>query len=261
MVRDMVEGKKMEADFGFRRVPVDEKATLVGDVFGRVATRYDLMNDVMSAGVHRLWKRALIDSLRPRKDAHLLDVAGGTGDIATRFLDQAAQNRARWSSAKVTLCDINPSMLGQGRDRMIDRGVPGAVALVCGDAEQLPFADASVDAVTIAFGIRNVTKPRAALEEMRRVLRPGGQFLCLEFSHVATPGLEAIYEAYSFHVIPALGELIAQDRDAYAYLVESVRRFPDQDTFAGMIAGAGFGQVKFRNLSGGIAAIHSGWRT
>ncbi len=261
MVRDMVEGKKMEADFGFRRVPVDEKATLVGDVFDRVATRYDLMNDVMSAGVHRLWKRALIDSLRPRKDAHLLDVAGGTGDIATRFLDQAAQNRARWSSAKATLCDINPSMLGQGRDRMIDRGVPGAVAWVCGDAEQLPFADASVDAVTIAFGIRNVTKPRAALEEMRRVLRPGGQFLCLEFSHVATPGLEAIYEAYSFHVIPALGELIAQDRDAYAYLVESVRRFPDQDTFAGMIAGAGFGQVKFRNLSGGIAAIHSGWRT
>jgi demethylmenaquinone methyltransferase/2-methoxy-6-polyprenyl-1,4-benzoquinol methylase len=261
MVRNMAEGRKIEADFGFRRVPVDEKASLVGAVFDRVAERYDLMNDVMSAGVHRLWKRALIDSLRPRKDAHLVDVAGGTGDIAARFLDRAARHRDRWGSATVTLCDINPNMLGRGRDRVIDRGVTGTIAWVCGDAEQLPLADASADAVTIAFGIRNVTKPGAALAEMRRVLRPGGQFLCLEFSHVATPGLEAIYEAYSFHVIPALGELIAQDRDAYAYLVESVRRFPDQDTFAGMIADAGFGQVKFRNLSGGIAAIHSGWRT
>ena len=261
MVRTMVEGQKDETDFGFRQVPRDTKASLVGAVFDRVAGRYDLMNDVMSAGVHRLWKRALVDQLRPRRDCHLVDVAGGTGDVAQRFLDRAARNPDRWGAARATLCDINPSMLAQGRDRMLDRGRTDALVWVCGDAERLPFRDGSADAITIAFGIRNVTNPSVALADMYRVLRPGGQFLCLEFSHVASPGLEALYDTYSLRIIPALGELIAKDRDAYAYLVESVRRFPDQDRFAEMIASAGFSQVKYRNLSGGIAAIHSGWRT
>lgn len=261
MVRFMLETVKNQTDFGFRRVDMADKASLVAQVFDRVAGRYDLMNDVMSAGVHRLWKRALVDSLVPHRNMHLLDVAGGTGDIAARVLDRASGDRNRWGDTHVTLCDINPAMLFRGRDRMVDHAVTTNVAWVCGDAEHLPIQDGSVDAVTIAFGIRNVTSIDAALREMRRVLRPGGQFLCLEFSHVVVPSLEKIYDTYSFHIIPTLGGLIARDRDAYTYLVESVRRFPDQSTFADMIKAAGFGRVGVRNLSGGIAAIHSGWRT
>jgi demethylmenaquinone methyltransferase/2-methoxy-6-polyprenyl-1,4-benzoquinol methylase len=238
--------------FGFRDVAAAEKPALVRGVFDSVAARYDLMNDLMSLGVHRLWKAALIDWLRPRADMHLLDVAGGTGDVAMRFLDAGG--------GCVTVCDLTERMVGQGRDRALDRGVLGGVDWVVGDAESLPFADSSVDAYTIAFGLRNVAGIENALAEARRVLKPGGRFLCLEFSHVAAPWLAALYDRYSFKVLPALGEAVAHDRDAYVYLVESIRRFPDQDRLAELVAAAGLDRVAYRNLSGGVAAIHSAWR-
>ncbi|MCW5731153.1 MAG: bifunctional demethylmenaquinone methyltransferase/2-methoxy-6-polyprenyl-1,4-benzoquinol methylase UbiE [Alphaproteobacteria bacterium] len=243
------------ADFGFQDVPKAEKARLVREVFDRVASRYDLMNDLMSGGVHRLWKSALIDWLAPRPGMRLLDVAGGTGDIALRFLE-----RAGTAMVPVTVCDINHQMLRVGRDRALDRGIVAEIDWLCGDAERLPFADRSFDAYTIAFGIRNVTGIERALAEARRVLRPGGRFLCLEFSQVALPGLGQLYEVYSFELVPRLGRLVAGDEAAYRYLVESIRRFPDQERFAAMIEAAGLGQVKWRNLSGGIAALHSAWR-
>jgi demethylmenaquinone methyltransferase/2-methoxy-6-polyprenyl-1,4-benzoquinol methylase len=239
--------------FGFRTVPMDEKSTLVRGVFDRVARRYDLMNDLMSGGLHRLWKAALIDWLEPRPGMRLLDVGGGTGDIARRFLEAGGGH--------VTVVDVNEAMLRVGRDRSVDAGRLGALDWVCGDAEQLPIPDAAVDAFTIAFCIRNVTRVDSALAEARRVLRPGGRFLCLEFSRVALPLLDRPYDSYSFRVLPALGRIVAGDRDAYRYLVESIRRFPDQLAFAGMIADAGLGRVRHRNLAGGIAALHSAWRT
>jgi len=244
-----------QADFGFRSVAASDKAALVRDVFSRVASRYDLMNDLMSAGVHRLWKAAMIDWLRPRPGMRLLDVAGGTGDIAFRIHQRLGPGRA-W----VAVCDANREMLAVGRDRALDRGLLAGLDWVAGDAEALPFADASIDAYTIAFGLRNVTRPERALAEARRVLRPGGRFLCLEFSHVAPPGLAAAYDAYSFRLLPLLGEIVAGDRAAYEYLVESIRRFPDQKRLAAMMTAAGLDRVAWRDLSGGIAALHSGWR-
>ena len=241
------------AHFGFREVEERAKAGLVREVFDTVAGRYDLMNDLMSGGVHRLWKSALVDMLRPRADMHLLDVAGGTGDIARRFLDAGG--------GRVTVCDINETMLRVGRDRAIDRGVLDAAEWLVADAEALPFADSSVGAYTIAFGLRNVTHIERALAEARRVLRPGGRFLCLEFSHVSGPWLQAAYDRYSFSVLPTLGAVVAGDRDAYRYLAESIRRFPPQDQLAAMMTAAGLDLVRYRNLSGGIAAIHSAWRT
>jgi len=238
--------------FGYRDVDAAEKPALVRGVFDSVANRYDLMNDLMSLGVHRLWKAALIDWLRPRPGMHLLDVAGGTGDIAMRFLDAGG--------GRVTICDLTERMVAHGRDRALDRGILAGVDWVVGDAEALPFADASVDAYTIAFGLRNVTGIEMALAEARRVLRPGGRFLCLEFSHVAAPWLSALYDCYSFTVLPALGAVVARDREAYVYLAESIRRFPDQDRLAGMVAAAGLERVSWRNLSGGVAALHSAWR-
>jgi demethylmenaquinone methyltransferase/2-methoxy-6-polyprenyl-1,4-benzoquinol methylase len=246
-----------QADFGFRTVPKAAKAALVRGVFDSVATRYDLMNDLMSAGVHRLWKAALIDWLNPRPPMRLLDVAGGTGDIAFRFL---ARTGGKGRGASVLVCDINETMVGIGRDRAIDRGIIEGIDWITGDAERLPIADASVDAYTIAFGIRNVTELNKALAEARRVLRPGGRFLCLEFSRVVLPGLERLYDAYSFSVLPWLGRMVAGDRESYRYLAESIRRFPDQAQFAARMEAAGLGQVRYRNLSGGIAAIHSAWR-
>ncbi len=253
-------GETGETDFGYQRVGLAEKAGLVRDVFSSVAARYDLMNDVMSIGVHRLWKGAMIDWLKPRPGQRIVDVAGGTGDIAFRILK-------RRPHAHVTVCDINREMIETGRDRAIDRGlIPGdgtalgTIDWLCGDAEALPFHDASMDAYTIAFGIRNVTRIDAALGEARRVLKPGGRFLCLEFSHVALPALAGLYDAYSFKVLPEMGFMIAGDRDAYRYLAESIRRFPDQRRFAAMIGSAGLGQCRHRNLSGGIAALHSAWR-
>lgn len=242
--------------FGDQSVPTAQKRGLVYGVFDRVADRYDLMNDLMSLGVHRLWKQALVDWLKPQPGEAIIDVAGGTGDIAFRLLD-----RSRGQVA-VTVAEINAGMIAEGRSRaQAGRYGEGAgLTFIRSDAESLSFADKSFDAYTIAFGIRNVTHIEAVLAEAYRVLRPGGRMACLEFSHVTIPGLETLYDTYSERVIPALGSLIADDRAAYQYLIESIRRFPHQGDFAQMIADAGFGEVKIRNLSGGIAALHTGWR-
>jgi len=242
-----------DAWFGNRRVAATDKGALVRAVFDSVAGRYDLMNDLMSGGVHRLWKAALIDWLAPHGAPELLDLAGGTGDVALRVL-------ARAPRARVLVADLNERMLAVGRDRAIDRGMlDGLDYLVC-DAEALPLATRRFDACTIAFGLRNVTRIAPALAEIHRVLKPGGRFLCLEFSTVVLPGLAQLYDAYSFRVLPALGARVARDREAYQYLVDSIRRFPPQDALADLMRAAGFDQVRYRNLSGGIAAIHSGWR-
>jgi len=243
--------------FGFREVAEGEKSRLVGRIFTNVARRYDVMNDLMSLGVHRIWKQALLDWLAPSPDTQLLDVAGGTGDIAFRFLDRLSPKKG---SARATVCDINPEMLAVGRARAQERNCLDRVDFAGGDAERLPFPDANFDAYTIAFGIRNVTHVERALTEAYRVLKPGGRFLCLEFSKVDNPTLERLYDFWSFNAIPAIGQAIANDRAAYEYLVESIRRFPPQKTFAAMIEAAGFKQVKWRDLSGGIVAMHSGWK-
>ncbi|MEM6622703.1 MAG: bifunctional demethylmenaquinone methyltransferase/2-methoxy-6-polyprenyl-1,4-benzoquinol methylase UbiE [Pseudomonadota bacterium] len=239
--------------FGFEDIPETEKAGRVHGVFSSVAACYDMMNDLMSGGVHRLWKAALIDWLAPRSGQSLLDVAGGTGDIAFRFLDRLG------GDGTATVCDMTQAMLDEGAARAEKRGIHG-VDWVCGDAMALPFPDATFDAFTIAFGIRNVTRIEAALSEAYRVLRPGGRFLCLEFSQIPQPALQWAYDRYSFNVIPPMGQAVTGDRDSYQYLIESIRRFPDQEAFAQMITDAGFGQVRYRNLSFGIAAMHSGWR-
>ncbi len=239
--------------FGFRRVAAVDKGGLVRQVFDSVADRYDLMNDLMSGGVHRLWKAALVDWLAPRGDLALVDVAGGTGDVARRVLERAPR-------ARIVVADMNQRMLEVGRDRALDRGILAGLEYVVTDAQALALPDRTFDAYTIAFGLRNVTHIERALTEARRVLKPGGRFLCLEFSRVVVPGLAQLYDAYSFRVLPALGARVAKDREAYQYLVESIRRFPPQDELVAMMRAAGFSQVSYRNLSGGIAAIHSGWR-
>ena len=239
--------------FGAREVREDEKAGLVHGVFTSVASKYDLMNDVMSGGVHRLWKDAMMDWLAPRSGQRLLDVAGGTGDIAFRFLRRAP-------GASAVVCDMTEGMLVEGRKRAEATAMADRLDWVTGDAMRLPFDNASFDVYTISFGIRNVTRIADALSEAFRVLRPGGRLVVLEFSQLPNAGLQRLYDLYSFNVIPRLGQAIAGDHDSYQYLVESIRRFPDQETFADMIRDAGFGQVKFRNLSMGIAALHSGWK-
>ncbi len=244
------------ASFGFRDVPEGEKEALVREVFSSVAARYDLMNDLMSVGVHRIWKDAMVEWLNPQPGWKSLDVAGGTGDIAFRIADLA---RARGGAAAVTVCDINADMLGEGVRRAKEKGET-AIEWVCGNAESLPFPDSFFDSYTIAFGIRNVTHIENALTEARRVLKPGRRFLCLEFSKVEVPGLDTLYDAYSFKLMPKIGGLVAQDEESYRYLAESIRRFPTQARFAAMISEAGLSQVKVRNLSGGIAAMHSAWR-
>jgi demethylmenaquinone methyltransferase / 2-methoxy-6-polyprenyl-1,4-benzoquinol methylase len=245
------------ADFGFRRVPIEDKQTLVDEVFDSVARRYDLMNDLMSGGLHRAWKDALVTAVNPpinERPFSLLDVAGGTGDIAFRVVE------AGGAGTRATVCDISVEMLTVGRERALERGPDAEVSFVEGNAEHLPFPDKSHDAYTIAFGIRNVPRIDRALAEAYRVLRPGSRFLCLEFSTVDVPGLDALYDFYSFNVIPALGQAVANDGESYRYLVESIRRFPKPRAFSEQIRAAGFKRVSFQLLTGGIVALHSGWR-
>ncbi len=239
-------------DFGYRQVPTGDKKPLVRAVFESVAPRYDLMNDLMSLGVHRVWKRIFVTALDPRPGRRLLDLAGGTGDISFAWL-------ARGGGPAI-LSDINPAMLAVGRDRALQRGIAADLSLAVMDAEKLPVPDRSVNRVSIAFGLRNCTDKQAVLAEARRVLKPGGRFFCLEFSRVNVAALRPIYDAWSFSVLPRLGQRIAGDADSYRYLAESIRTFPDQATLAGMLETAGLSRVTVQNLSGGIAAIHGGWR-
>ena len=239
-------------DFGFRRVPREAKRGMVRAVFDSVAPRYDLMNDLMSLGIHRAWKRALLTMLDPNPRRTLLDLAAGTGDVGLAWLETGG--------GPVLLSDVNPSMLTVARDRSVDRALIGSVTLLVADAERLPLPDRAVDRISIAFGLRNCTDKDAVLAESRRVLKQGGRFFCLEFSRVQVVALRPLYDAWSFRVLPMLGRHVAHDEASYQYLAESIRTFPDQETLAGMMSAAGFARVSVRNLSGGIAAIHSGWR-
>jgi len=239
-------------DFGYRRVPAAEKASMVRAVFDSVAPRYDTMNDLMSLGVHRIWKRIFVSDLDPRPDHRLLDLAAGTGDITRGWL--------RGGGGAVLMTDINQAMLSTGRDRALDSGFGPMVTPVVADAERLPLPDRSVERVSIAFGLRNCTNKDAVLAEARRVLKPGGRFLCLEFSNLHVAALRPAYDAWSFKVLPRLGQLVAGDSESYRYLAESIRTFPDRNRLAAMMRAAGLARVTIRGLSGGIAAIHAGWR-
>jgi demethylmenaquinone methyltransferase / 2-methoxy-6-polyprenyl-1,4-benzoquinol methylase len=251
------EQTREDTHFGYRQVPLADKQALVDDVFHSVASRYDLMNDLMSGGLHRAWKDVLANTVNPPKGNRpfkLLDVAGGTGDVALRVA------QAGGAGTRTTVLDINADMLAVGRTRALDRGYDDVVTFVDGNAEALPFPERSFDAVTIAFGIRNVPRVDLALKEAFRVCRTGGRFLCLEFSSIDVPGLDALYDLYSFNVIPTLGRMVTGDAEAYRYLVESIRRFPHPEAFAQMMRDAGFARASFERMAGGIVALHSGWR-
>ncbi|MEI7805680.1 MAG: bifunctional demethylmenaquinone methyltransferase/2-methoxy-6-polyprenyl-1,4-benzoquinol methylase UbiE [Hyphomicrobiales bacterium] len=246
-----------DTHFGFKQVPLDEKQALVDGVFHNVAKRYDLMNDLMSGGLHRAWKDALVTAVNPPRSDRafaLLDVAGGTGDISLRVIEVGG------TGTRATVLDINAGMLSVGRERIAAQGRDNVIDFIEGNAEELPFPDKSFDAVTIAFGIRNVPRIERALSEAFRVLKTGGRFLCLEFSTVDVPGLDVLYELYSFNVIPALGGAVTGDKEAYRYLVESIRRFPKPNDFAEMMKAAGLRRVSFTPITGGVVALHSGWR-
>ena len=254
MIPDQTSGlpDAAETDFGYRRVPAEAKKPMVRAVFDSVAPKYDVMNDVMSLGIHRVWKRIFATRLRPGPARTLLDLASGTGDIVA--------NWRRLGGGPVLATDINAAMLSAGRDRAIGRGLVAGIAYVVADAEALPVGPSSVDVVTIAFGLRNCTDKLAVLAEARRVLRPGGRFFCLEFSRLQVAVAEGLYDRWSFSVLPRVGKLIAGDSESYRYLAESIRTFPDQESLAEMMRAAGLERVTYENLSGGIAAIHSGWR-
>jgi demethylmenaquinone methyltransferase / 2-methoxy-6-polyprenyl-1,4-benzoquinol methylase len=246
-----------ETHFGYQSIPLEEKQGRVDDVFHSVARRYDLMNDLMSGGLHRLWKDALVTAVNPPKRTRpfkLLDLAGGTGDVAFRVAEAGGPN------TRVAVCDINAEMLAVGADRAEQRGLDAVVTFEQANAEELPYADRTFDCVTIAFGIRNMPRVERALSEAFRVLKIGGRFLCLEFSSVDVPGLDKLYELYSFQAIPRIGQVVTGDRQAYQYLVESIRKFPRAKAFAGMIERAGFRRVSFRAMTGGVVALHSGWK-
>ena len=240
--------------FGFQQVPLEEKVRKVGAVFDSVASKYDIMNDVMSLGIHRLWKRFTIEQSGVRTGQRVLDLAGGTGDLTARF------SRMVGPEGEVVLADINGAMLRQGRDRLLDEGISGNVRFVQANAECLPFPDGHFDCITMAFGLRNVTDKQAALDSMFRILKPGGRLLVLEFSRVTAPGLKPLYDFYSFQVLPRMGKLIANDEASYRYLAESIRMHPDQETLKGMMEQAGFEDCSYFNLSGGIVALHRGFR-
>ena len=240
--------------FGFKQVPVTEKASLVGKVFHSVADKYDLMNDLMSIGIHRAWKRFAVEQMQLRPGLQVLDVAGGSGDLTRRIAARVGQN------GKVVLSDINSSMLDAGRKRLADKGIAGNIEIVQADAEALPFSDNSFDRIIIGFGLRNVTHKELALASMYRVLKPGGNLLILEFSKPTLPGLEKIYDSYSFNILPKLGKVVANDEASYRYLAESIRKHPDQDTLKQMMDDAGFERSHYFNLSGGIVALHKGYK-
>lgn len=243
--------------FGFRTVGIEHKQAMVDEVFDRVASRYDLMNDLMSGGLHRVWRDILLTAVNPPRNERsfsVLDAAGGTADVGLRIVE------AGGAGTRVTVCDINQEMLGVGRERAALRGFEDRVSFMAGNAESLPFPDQTFDACTIAFGIRNVPRIATAVAEFFRILKPGSRFLCLEFSTVDVPGLDSVYDFYSFNVIPALGRAVVGNAEAYRYLVESIRRFPKPKAFAEMITAAGFRRVSFRLLTGGVVALHSGWR-
>ena len=244
--------------FGFRKAAPEARTKLVRDVFESVAPKYDIMNDIMSLGVHRVWKASLVNDVAPKASEAILDLAGGTGDIA--FLMEKARSRITSGVSNITICDINPAMLNVGKQRAMDKGLHGKFNWVEGNAEELPFQDNIFDVVTIAFGLRNVTRLSKALADIRRVLKPGGRFYCLEFSHIPVPLLQKLYDGYSFKFLPWAGAKVAGDRDAYQYLAESIRAFPDQAALVKLMEQAGFNGVRYRNLSLGIAAIHSGFK-
>lgn len=246
--------KEQTTHFGYQQVPVIEKASRVAGVFHSVADKYDVMNDVMSFGVHRIWKRLTIDAAGAKQGSKVLDLAGGTGDLASKFARIVGQ------SGKVVLSDINASMLENGRKRLADAGIAGNIEYVQANAECLPFADNTFDIVTIAFGLRNVTDKDAALRSMFRVIKPGGRLLVLEFSKPAVPGLAPIYDQYSFKFLPMMGKLIANDAESYRYLAESIRMHPDQETLKAMMGSAGFERVSYSNMTGGIVALHKGFK-
>jgi len=249
----MTDPQEKTTHFGYQTVPEEAKADMVHGVFTNVASKYDVMNDAMSLGIHRIWKDAMMDWLAPRNGQRLLDVAGGTGDISFRFLKRAPD-------AHATVFDMTQGMLDEGKLRPEAIAQADRLDWVCGDAMAMPFLDNSFDVYTISFGIRNVTRIQDALNEAFRVLKPGGRIMVLEFSQIPNPGLQWLYDRYSFNIIPPLGKLIANDRDSYQYLVESIRKFPPQEVFADMVRASGFSQVSYRNLSMGIAALHSGWK-
>ena len=249
----MTQSDDKTTHFGFDSIPESEKAGRVRGVFNSVASRYDVMNDAMSLGIHRVWKDAMMDWLAPRPGQRLLDVAGGTGDISFRFLKRAGHGHA-------TVLDLTEPMLVEGRKRADAAAMAEHLDWVVGDAMALPFPDNTFDVYTISFGIRNVTRPQEALNEAFRVLKPGGRLMVLEFSQIPNDMMQKAYDLYSFNIIPRMGQMIAGDRDSYQYLVESIRKFPDQETFLGMLRAAGFGNAKYRNLSMGIACLHSGWK-
>lgn len=244
--------QQQKASFGFREVDAEKKQGMVGEVFSSVAGSYDVMNDVMSAGMHRLWKDSFVRQVNLGPNASILDLAGGTGDIAVRL-----RNR---TGAPVTICDINADMLGVGRARQFDRGESGGLRWVCGNAESLPVPDNSQDLITISFGLRNVTHIDKALASIYAALKPGGQFMCLEFSKVTVPPVAKLYDLYSFHLIPKFGQLIAKDKDSYQYLVESIRKFPSQEELKSRMETVGFRRVGYTNLTMGVVAIHRGWK-
>ncbi|MBF0469772.1 MAG: bifunctional demethylmenaquinone methyltransferase/2-methoxy-6-polyprenyl-1,4-benzoquinol methylase UbiE [Gammaproteobacteria bacterium] len=250
----MTMSKQESTHFGFRDVPLQQKERLVGEVFDSVASRYDLMNDLMSFGIHRLWKRFTISKCAVRPGQRILDIAGGTGDLSAKFADRVG------AEGEVVLADINASMLRVGRERLVDRGCVGNISYIQANAESLPFPDNFFDCITIAFGLRNVTHKERALQSMFRVLKPGGRALVLEFSQPQSSLLKKVYDRYSFEVLPRIGSLVANDRESYQYLAESIRMHPDQETLKGMMADAGFESCDFFNLTGGIVALHRGFK-